>query len=92
LEKAAEIFNKNFMKYILLGESPKDAFNHSLDVLTIEKHTSGICCCFHEHTGDCLWQKYLEESQDEFEAHKLHMPSCKCAAWCSGPIEHRHNC
>jgi len=88
LEKAAEKFNKEFLYYLLKGDSPKVAFENGQKVLASDNNTSGICCCNHDHTSDCLWIKYKEKTND-YEAHKVHTANCRCKRMPNfGPIDH----
>ena len=92
LEEAAEKFNREFMLYLLKGLTPKVAFQHGQSVLASESTTSGICCCNHDHTADCLWIKYKEASND-YDAHMVHIARCKCALKKGyGPIDHELGC
>ena len=64
-EKAAEKFNENFLKMLVEGKSPEEAFEISLNVLKGSPQNSGICCCSHDHTDNCLWKKYREKYGEE---------------------------
>lgn len=78
-EQAAAKFNKNFLKILLDGRSPDEAYRSSLAVLKSSKENGGICCCSHEHTDKCYWVKYRQKYGEE-EAHKVHSSfTCKCS-------------
>lgn len=53
--------------YLINGESPKNAFYHSLDVLDFDENTNRIhCCCHHEHKPGCPWFKKFYDKDEEY--------------------------
>ncbi len=67
MEEAVEVFNRNFMMYLIQGMSPKKAFDHSKDALDFNENTNRIsCCCNHEHKPGCAWiKKFYDKENDE---------------------------
>ena len=65
LEKAAEIFNRNFLEFLVKGFSPKNAFDHSKINLKNEKHGRTFCSD-HKHDDDkCPWIAYLKATGED---------------------------
>lgn len=80
LETAAYVFNDEFLKQILAGQSPKQAFDEGITKLRASKNCVN-CCCDHEHDVNyCLWYRYAQKHGIE-AAHALHDTSvhpCSC--------------
>jgi hypothetical protein len=91
LEKAAEIFNRNFLKFLVEGESPKNAFDYSKTILKNDKHGHSSC---HKHghiKEQCPWLKFYEKNGDK--ANNLLKPGCSCASFPPfSQIVHKKNC
>lgn len=78
LEKAAQTFNEVFLRQLLQHNKVDDAYEHAIGAVgAMGKNDAKVCCCFHAHKKDCLWQLYRDKKGDE-AAHDLHTPKCKC--------------
>jgi hypothetical protein len=78
LEKAAQIFNKEFFHNLFSGKTVEDAFSEGKKSVKCSKdQINKICCCEHLHKPECLWLKYQHVNGSE-AAHKLHSPACSC--------------
>ena len=78
LEKAAQTFNEVFLRQLLKRNKVNDAYEHAIGAVgAMGKKDAKVCCCFHAHKKDCLWQMYLNKKGEE-AAHELHTPKCKC--------------
>jgi hypothetical protein len=64
LEKAAEIFNRNFLKFLVEGESPKNAFDHSKNNLKNVRHGRTFCSDHNHDEEKCPWIAYKKKSRE----------------------------
>ena len=79
LDVAVREFTHEFYRQLFSrNQSVRDAFTLACQAVKREQATLITCCCAHEHTPNCKWNKKAKTDKESLEQCREHTATCTC--------------